>query len=104
MWACTAIHRGRLLIPSSHRLLIRHLVRCLWRGGAPKEDHASDGSEALERVRTGKADLVLLDLGLPSGCGLDVLRELRSFSEVPVIVVSRRAQVTDRVLGPGARR
>lgn len=88
-----------ILVVEDDAAVRRTLMRILSERGRFQLDHASDGPGALERVRMGDSDLVLLDLGLPSGCGLDVLRELRSFSDVPVIVVSGRGQVTDRVLG-----
>jgi DNA-binding response OmpR family regulator len=44
-------------------------------------------------------DVVLLDLGLPDVDGVDVCREIRSASEVPVIVVTARGEVDDRILG-----
>ncbi len=44
-------------------------------------------------------DVVLLDLGLPDVDGVDVCREIRSVSEVPVIVVTARGEVDDRILG-----
>lgn len=44
-------------------------------------------------------DVILLDLGLPDGDGLSVLRELRMGSEVPVIIVTARGDETDRVVG-----
>ncbi|MET3803296.1 DNA-binding response OmpR family regulator [Nakamurella sp. UYEF19] len=47
----------------------------------------------------GHVDVVLLDLGLPDGDGLDVLKTLRQRSDVPVIVVTARGDETDRVVG-----
>ncbi|MFJ4835313.1 response regulator transcription factor [Streptomyces sp. NPDC088747] len=47
----------------------------------------------------GGVDLVVLDLGLPDGSGLELLRSLRSTSRLPVIVVSGRGEEADRVAG-----
>ena len=61
---------------------------------------------AVERVATaaaalaaGEADVVLLDLRLPDGDGLDVCRRLRERSDVPIIVVTARGEEADRVVG-----
>jgi DNA-binding response OmpR family regulator len=59
----------------------------------------TDGREALAAVRSGSADLLLLDLGLPGLDGTDVLALLRRDSRLPVIVLSGRASERDRVLG-----
>ncbi len=48
---------------------------------------------------SGDVDLVLLDLGLPDGDGLDVLRDLRRNSDVPIIIASARGDETDRIVG-----
>ena len=58
---------------------------------------AANGREGLERLATGGADLVVLDLGLPDLDGLEVLRELRAWSAVPVIVLSVRAGEAEKV-------
>ena len=55
--------------------------------------------DALGRGRTLRPDLVLLDIGLPDGSGLDVCRELRSTSNVPIIILSARGEEADRVVG-----
>ena len=45
------------------------------------------------------ADVVILDLGLPDGEGLDVLRELRKHADIPVIIATARGDETDRIIG-----
>jgi DNA-binding response OmpR family regulator len=55
------------------------------------------GREAVDHIAD--ADVVLLDLGLPDIDGVDVCRAIRAVSEVPIIVVSARGEVDDRILG-----
>jgi DNA-binding response OmpR family regulator len=49
---------------------------------------AADGQEALDKVNSAKPDLMLLDVIMPGLNGLEVLRRLRAFSELPVIIYS----------------
>lgn len=58
---------------------------------------AASGREGLERLAAGGVDLVILDLGLPDLDGLEVLRELRAWSTVPVIVLSVRSSEAEKV-------
>ncbi|MBC7217331.1 MAG: response regulator transcription factor [Candidatus Caldatribacterium sp.] len=58
-----------------------------------------DGEAALEAVRRHPFDLVLLDLMLPKKDGWTVCREIRSFSSVPIIMLTARGEEVDRVLG-----
>ena len=53
--------------------------------------------QGLVEAGTRKADLVILDLGLPDGNGVDFVRQLRSWSQMPVIVLSARAGEEDKV-------
>ncbi len=58
---------------------------------------AGDGETALVALRAQTADAVILDLGLPGISGIEVLRELRTWSSVPVIVLSARHGSNDKV-------
>jgi two-component system KDP operon response regulator KdpE len=58
---------------------------------------AKDGTEALRQVRAERPDLVILDLGLPDVDGVEVIRTLRAWSPVPIVVLSGRADSKDKV-------
>lgn len=60
---------------------------------------AADGEAAVAQARARPPDLVVLDLGLPGLDGLDVARDLRRTSSVPIIMLTARGEETDRVLG-----
>lgn len=60
---------------------------------------AGDGETGLEMARTGAYDLVLLDLMLPGIPGTEVCRKLRKSSDVPVIMVTAKDEVVDRIVG-----
>jgi DNA-binding response OmpR family regulator len=58
-----------------------------------------DGGGALASARGARPDLVVLDLGLPGIDGLDVARELRRSTNVPIVMLTARGEETDRVVG-----
>jgi two-component system KDP operon response regulator KdpE len=60
---------------------------------------ASAGEAALDLVEREHPDIVLLDIGLPGRDGFDVLRELRTFSDVPVVMLTARDDAMDKVKG-----
>ena len=62
-------------------------------------EHCLLAREVAPRVRAGGVDVVVVDVGLPVGSGFDVCRELRTFSEVPVIFLTARNQEIDRIVG-----
>jgi two-component system, OmpR family, response regulator len=61
--------------------------------------HVADGRRGLSEALAGRFDVVLLDLMLPGKDGLEVCRELRARSDVPVIVLTARGEEADRVMG-----
>lgn len=72
------------------------LVAGLQRNGI-EVDHVTHARQVVGAAQN--ADVVLLDLGLPDGDGLEVLRELRRTSDVPVIIATARGDETDRIVG-----
>ena len=58
---------------------------------------ASDGQSALMETSTQKPDIILLDLGLPDIDGIEVIKRIRTWSEVPIIVISARSEDTDKI-------
>jgi DNA-binding response OmpR family regulator len=62
-------------------------------------ESAHDGVRGLERARSGEHAIMILDLLLPGMRGLDVLRQLRAHSNVPVLILTARGDDVDRILG-----
>jgi DNA-binding response OmpR family regulator len=60
---------------------------------------AADGEAALAGAKRSRPDLVVLDLGLPGVDGLDVARELRRSSNVPIVMLTARGDESDRIVG-----
>ncbi|QKE63179.1 response regulator [Aquipseudomonas campi] len=77
---------------------IRKFLRISLTAQGYKVLEGANGSEGLAQAALGKPDLVVLDLGLPDMDGQQVLRELREWSAVPVLVLSVRASEGEKVL------
>jgi len=58
---------------------------------------AKNGESAIMEASTHKPDIVLLDLGLPDIDGIEVIKRIRSWSEVPIIVISARSEDSDKI-------
>lgn len=59
----------------------------------------ADGREVVPAVKADPPDLIVLDLMLPGRDGLDVCRELRTFTNIPLVMVTARVEEIDRLLG-----
>lgn len=90
--------RSRILVVDDDAQ-IRLLLRRLFEGEGYCVSEASSGAEALEQVTAGPFDLVTLDLGLPGEDGLSVGREIRARSQVPIVMVTGKGDVVDRIVG-----
>jgi two-component system OmpR family response regulator len=60
---------------------------------------ARNGNEALQQFRRGPLDLIVLDIGMPEMDGLEVCRQIRKTSDIPILFLSARDEEIDRVLG-----
>jgi len=60
---------------------------------------ARDGDEALRLARQERPDLIVLDLGLPGRDGLDVTRDLRRVSNIPIVMLTARTEESDKIVG-----
>jgi len=86
----------RILIVDDEPQIVRALSTNLRADGFEIETSA-DGLAALDRAATWQPDLIILDLGLPDIDGVEVIRRLRGWSQVPVIVLSARDGRSDKV-------
>jgi len=78
---------------------IRRIVSSYLRADGFEVVEAGDGRTALAAFARSSPDLVILDVMMPGGDGIEVLRELRRRSDVYVIMLTARAEETDRVIG-----
>ena len=89
--------RTILVIDDDERL--RELVAEYLGGRGFSVATAEDGESGLELLRVVTIDLVVLDVMLPGLDGFEVMRELRKFSRVPVVMLTARGDETDRIVG-----
>lgn len=92
------MNQSRVLVIEDEPKLAE-LLRVYLQAGGFDARLLDDGLEAVRVVQDWTPDLVLLDLMLPGKDGLDVCREIRAFSAVPIIMVTARVEEIDRLLG-----
>ena len=88
----------RILVVDDERVLVKGIKFNLENEGYQVET-AYDGKTAVELTRTGRFDLVILDLMMPEIDGLEACMRIREFSNVPVIMLTARSEDADKVIG-----
>ncbi|MCR5093620.1 MAG: response regulator transcription factor [Lachnospiraceae bacterium] len=88
----------RALVVDDERAIVKGIKYSLEQDGL-EVDCAYDGEEALEFARNNTYDIVLLDVMLPKLGGFDVCREIREFSDVPVVMLTAKGDDMDKILG-----
>jgi two-component system KDP operon response regulator KdpE len=86
----------RILVVDDERAIRRFLTMALNSQGYTVVE-AVDGESALQAVVMQRPDLLILDLGLPDMDGIEVVRRLREWSELPILILSVREQEADKI-------
>ncbi|MDD7185252.1 MAG: response regulator transcription factor [Ruminococcus sp.] len=76
---------------------VRNLITTTLETHNYKYMKAANGKTALIEASSHRPDIILLDLGLPDMDGIDVIKRIRSWSNVPIIVISARSEDTDKI-------
>ena len=93
--------RGQLVLVVEDEVTLAETIELYLRHEGFRTERAADGERALELFRAAGPDLVLLDLGLPKVDGMEVLRRIRTTSDVPVVILTARTEEVDELLGLG---
>ena len=88
----------RILVADDEKLLVKGIKFNLEMDGF-EVDVAYDGEQAVERVKAGGIDLVIMDLMMPKKNGLDACLEIRSFSKLPIIMLTAKSDDNDKIIG-----
>jgi two-component system KDP operon response regulator KdpE len=87
---------ARVIVVEDEPQIRRFVCDALRREGcAPVE--AATARQGLDELARGKADLVILDLGLPDMNGIEFIRDMRSWSPVPILILSARSAERDKI-------
>ena len=89
-------NEGRVLIVDDDPQ-IRRVMRTTLEARGNEVDEAGSGEQALERARTEKYDLIILDINLPGKSGVETCREIRTLSTTPIIMLTVRDAGEDKI-------
>ncbi len=88
----------KILVVDDEKLIVKGIKFSLEQDGM-EIDVAYDGEEALNLIRKNDYDLAVLDVMLPKMDGLQVCREVREFSQMPIIMVTAKGEDMDKIMG-----
>ena len=95
-WRCR-VAQAVMIVEDQYKL--RELVRTYLERQGLEVFSTGSGAEALSHAPKGRLDLVILDLGLPDIPGEEVAREIRSSSDVPILMLTAKSDEQDRIAG-----
>jgi len=88
---------GPAIVLIEDEVQIRRFLRAALTGQGYRLFEAATGEEGLVEAATRQPDLIILDLGLPDLDGLEVIRRLREWASIPIIILSARGQERDKI-------
>lgn len=88
----------QVLVVDDEKLIVKGIKFSLEQDGM-EVTPAYDGEEALQLIKNGNFDLVVLDVMLPKMDGLQVCQQVREFSQIPVIMVTAKGEDLDKIMG-----
>lgn len=87
-----------ILVVDDEKLIVKGIKFSLEQDGM-EVTAAYDGEEALNHIKNGNFDLVVLDVMLPKMDGLEVCQQTREFSQIPIIMVTAKGEDMDKIMG-----
>ncbi|MRS02337.1 response regulator [bacterium] len=88
---------GLKVLVVDDEIAIKRFLRVALNGQGFIVSEAATGHEAIQTLATARPDLMILDLGLPDIDGIEVIRRLREWSQIPIIILSVREQEVDKI-------
>ncbi len=95
----TGLTMTKHILVADDDLHIREVIRFALEKAGMQVTLAEDGRQALDQFRLHTVDLIVLDINMPEFDGLEVCREIRKSSDVPILFLSSRDDEIDRILG-----
>lgn len=78
---------------------IREVIKEYIEFSGYESDEAEDGKEAVEKCRDNNYDLIIMDIMMPKVDGITAIKEIKKFSDTPILVLSARTEEYDRLFG-----